>query len=65
MREFFEILFHIESDFDYGFACGFLSLIGIALCFAAFAYLLDYFNDLSDMRKEYIDKKNKKLYNHK
>lgn len=61
MRQFLEFFFHIESDFDYGFICGFSVIIILFLFTALFIILVNYFADLNDMRKEYLKHKQKEL----
>lgn len=65
MRSFFENLLLISSDFEWGFFIGFISLIILFILAVIIYNLFIWFSEVNEMRKEYIDKKNKKLYNRK
>lgn len=63
MRMFFENMLGISSDFDWGFFIGFFTPIILFVLAVIIINLFIWFSELNKMRKEYIDKKNKKLYN--
>lgn len=65
MRSFFETILLISSDFEWGFFVGFITPIILVVLVLTIFELFFWFSEVNEMRKEYIDKKNKKLYNRK
>lgn len=53
------------TDFELGIVVTCISIIGVFFLTVAFIYLYIWFSEVNEMRKEYLDKKYKKLYNRK
>lgn len=53
------------TDFELGIVVSCISITGAFFLAVAFIYLYIWFSEVNEMRKEYLDKKYKKLYNRK
>lgn len=48
------------TDFEFGFLCGFFCLILMVILAFILSFIFDFITDLIDMRKEYLELKEKK-----